>query len=211
MKKTTILGILFFGTLWGVSEVFLGEMLYRPGFRYASVPLTIIALGVLSVGRAYFPQIGSSMAIGCCAALYKCVAMLCAIAGTPFFPCHLLAVVLIGLAYDVVFSTLPKRNKAACAVAATYMSYVLFALAITYVFRYRPWVAGGMVKVLRYVGISGSLAAVGSAVFVPACFGLVKVLKQRAGRLSVISWRLAVGGACLTTVALWVVAVTVHV
>ena len=41
MKKEHILGILFFGGLWGISEAVLGDALYSSNVPYASVPLTV--------------------------------------------------------------------------------------------------------------------------------------------------------------------------
>ena len=213
MKKTTsvsiILGFLFFGSVWGVSEVFLGEALYRAEFRYASVPLTVIALVVLSLARAYLPQVGTSLAIGCCAAAYKRLAMFSAIAGTPIYTCHLLGIFLLAAAYEVVFSLLPRRNKALCAAAATYGSYVLFALLITYVFCYQPWVAGGLGKVLRYILISGTLAAAGGVLLAPPTFRLAEALTKKSASPFPLRSRLTTGGVCFVTAALWIVVIAV--
>lgn len=214
MKRSAILGILFFGSLWGVSEVFFGEWLYAAGFRYASVPLNIIGLGILAAARAYFPQKGSSLAIGSCAALYKLMAMSLGVAGTPFFACHLLGIFCLGLAYDVVSSALPQRKpagghagRAVGAMVAAYVSYALFAFSITYVFRYGPWVVGGLAKVLRYVGISGTLAAAGGAILAPLAYGLAGLVRQRTATSSRLRPKLAAGCVSLATAGLWVIAI----
>jgi hypothetical protein len=221
MKRTMILGVLFFGGVWGVSEVFVGEALYRADFPHASVPLTLIALAVLTVARVRFPAAGSSTAIGASAALYKLAAMLTTFLGTPVFLCHLVGIVSLGLAYDLAFSALKRKGPAALAAAragylaaavraaaATYVAYALFALAMTFVFRYGGWPAGGWEKVLRHVGVSGTLAALGGAVLVPAVFRVAAAVRGGAG-LSVGRSRLAAGGVCLATLMLWVVGIVV--
>ncbi|MDY6914215.1 MAG: hypothetical protein SVT52_07160 [Planctomycetota bacterium] len=213
MKKamSIILGILFFGSVWGISEVFVGEALYRTGFGYASVPLTVIALVVLSLAKAHLPQAGVSLAVGCCAAGYKCLAMFSAIAETPIYTCHLLGIFLLGATYEIVFSLLPRRNKALCAVAATYGSYVLFALLITYVFRYQPWAAGGPAKVLRHILISGTLAAGGGAILVPPTFRLAEAIGRKTVRPALLRPQLATVGLCLVTATLWAAAILLAV
>jgi len=207
MKKAAILTILFFGTVWGFSEVFLSEALYSLKVPHASVPLTILALAFLTVARVQFPRPGSSFALACCAAAYKCVAMLLAVGGTPMFTCHLLGILLLGAVYDGVFSTLSKRNKSACAAGVVFLAYALFAVSITYVFRYSPWLTGGWPKVLRHVAVDGSLAALGGAIVVPLCFRLGGVLSKRSAAPVPLRAKLLVGAASFVTAALWVVGI----
>ena len=83
MKKEYILGILFFGSLWGFSEAVLGGLLYHFDVPYSSVFLTIIGFCILTVAVVYLPKTGISSAIAAIAMLYKFL-------NTPFFACHLL-------------------------------------------------------------------------------------------------------------------------
>jgi ABC-type thiamin/hydroxymethylpyrimidine transport system permease subunit len=172
MKKEYVLGILFFSGLWGVSEVVLGGALYRLDVPYASVPLTVIGFTILTFARVYFPQKGTATAIAGCAMLYKFL-------NEPFFACHLLGIFVMGLCYDVVFDVFKMRNLSLRAVLATYLNYALFALMITYVFRYNYWVQGGLGRVLEHIAIAGTMAAVGSAVFVPLSFRFGQQLKTK--------------------------------
>jgi len=200
MKKQLILGVLFFGTLWGVSEAGLGGMLYGAHVPYASVPLAIIGFILLTVARVHLPQKGTASLIACVAMLYKFL-------NTPFFVCHFLGIFLLGAAYDLVFSIFPRRNKAICAAAATYLGYALFALLITYVIRYHYWTAEGLPRVLRHIGISGTMAAVGSAILVPLSFRLGQMLKQKLATSFQFRPRLAAGGISAITAALWVLGI----
>jgi len=197
VSRQYILGILFFGGVWGLSEAALGDALYRAGVPYASVPLTAIGFVVLTFARAYFPRPGTATLIALFALLYKFL-------NTPFFACHLLGIVLTGVCYDVFFNVSEKGTfyffPSRCAVRiaggrksrmspfpipawlaaglATYANYAAFALMITYVARYTHWVQGGFGKILEHVGISGSMAAMACALLVPLSLRLSDKLKS---------------------------------
>ena len=203
MKKEYILGILFFGGLWGISEAALGGALYRADVPYASIPLTVIGFIILTFSRAYFAQTGTATLIAACAMFYKFL-------NVPFFACHLLGIVLMGICYDLFFGVFRLKNKSLCAAAATYLSYILFALMIAYVFRYDYWVQAGFGKVLRHIGIGGSTAALGCAVFVPLSFRLGEKLKARFEMPFRLRLQLAAGGVSLVTAGLWVFGIAVY-
>ncbi len=109
MKKECVLGILFFSGLWGISEAALGGALYGAHVSYASVPLMVIGLVILTFAGVYFPTVGMATAIAACAMLYKFL-------NEPFFACHLLGILLIGICYDLFFAVLRLKNKAVAAV-----------------------------------------------------------------------------------------------
>lgn len=203
MKKEHILGILFFSSLWGVSEAVLGGFLYKANVPYASVSLTVIGFTILSFAHVYFPQKGTATLIAVCAMLYKFL-------NAPFFACHLLGIVLIGICYDLFFGIFKLKSKWFCAAAACYLSYVLFALMITYVFRYEHWLGAGFGKLLRYVGIGGSLAALGCAVFVPLSFRFGEQLKVKLSMPVRLRLRLVAVSLSLVTAGLWVFSLAVY-
>ena len=86
MKRGYLLGALFFGSLWGLSEATLGGLLYKDYslLFLAPVPLTVIGFIILTLAKIYFPQRWSATFIGSVAMLYKFLNM-------PFFACHILA------------------------------------------------------------------------------------------------------------------------
>jgi len=204
MKKEHILGVLFFGGLWGISEAVLGGVLYRADLPYASVPLTIIGFIVMSTAKVYFPQKGTATLIAACAMLYKFL-------NIPFFACHLLGILLMGLCYDLFFSVFKIKSRSLSAAAAVYLNYTLFGLMITYVFQYEHWVHAGFAGVLRHVGISGSIAALGCAVLVPSCFRLGERLKANFARPFNLRLQLVPGGVLAATVGLWVFSITAYI
>ena len=150
MKKGYILGILFFSSLWGFSEAVLGGLLYRLDMPYPSVYLTVIALSILTVAMVYLPGKGIASTIAAFAMLYKFM-------NTPFFACHLLGILFLGVCYDLFFNILRLRNRSLSAVLTTYTNYGLFALMITYVFRYNHWVEAGFAKVMDHIFVGGTL------------------------------------------------------
>jgi len=203
MKKEYILAILFFSGLWGISESVLGGALYRADVPYGSVPLTIIGFIILTLARVYIPQKGTATLIAACAMLYKFL-------NAPFFACHLLGIFLMGLCYDLFFNVIRCKNKSLSAAAATYLSYALFALLVTYIFRYGYWTQAGFVKVLGHVGIDGSMAALGCAVLVPLSFRLGEQFKVNFAPSFKLRLQLAQGSIFALTIGLWVFGVMMY-
>lgn len=200
MKREYILGVLFFGGVWGLSEAVLGDALYASQVPHASVLLTVVALAVLALARSYFPQRGTGTLVAACAMLYKFL-------NSPFFGCHLLGILFTGACYDLVFDVLKVRLKSLGAAAATYLSYAAFAVMITYLFRYSHWVQGGIPKVLGHIFIEGSMAALACACIVPLSARLAERLKSH----SIMPFGLLrypiPGGISALTLGLWAFAV----
>jgi hypothetical protein len=222
MKHAVILWVLVFGSLWGVSEVFLGEALYGARVRMASVPLNLIGLGVLTFAWASFPRPGVSVAIACCAGLYKLAAIAFHVAGTPFFLCHLLGILALGAGCEVVFAILPTaaRTKArrvssaavaGGAAAAIYLAYASFALAITFAFRYEHWVAAGWPRIVRYVGIDGTLAALGAVIVAPLARRFAEHVGRKTAQIAARHPKLVFGSLYLVTAALLAVGLAMSV
>lgn len=174
-KRNALLIILIGGTVWGCIEASLGLL---PKYSFASVPPTLMGLMVLALARAYLPRPGSSTGIGAIAMLYRAMT-------AHGFPCHLWAVLLIGISFDIVATLVARRSerlawRIGSGPATAYLAYALFAFTMTYIMLYIPpmkhcahwWVTGGLPKILNYIGRSGSLAAVGSIVFVPLGYWL---------------------------------------
>ncbi|MFW6159087.1 MAG: hypothetical protein ACOC8E_07005 [Planctomycetota bacterium] len=202
MMKRVLLGVLFFGTVWGASEAMLGGALYAAGVPRASVPLTIIGFCVLTAARAYLPWPGSATLIASCAMLYKFL-------NNPFFACHLLGVLLLGVSYDLVFGLLGEKRRALSAAAATYLGYALFGLLITYVFRYSYWAREGLPKIVEHVVVGGTMAAAGNALLVPLVARVVRTARAPAPGRPGRRVTLARAGASLLTAALWALCLTV--
>lgn len=194
--------LFLFGSIWGINEVFLGEILYRNDVQSSSVILTALALFLLAISRGMINRPGSSALIGIFAALFR-------LANTAPSYCHLLGIFLLGATFDVFCSLLIKNEEraplrwGAAGMLSAFGNNALFALLITYVFRYEYWIAGGSSKVLNHIFISGSITAVISALLVPLGFFAGKnggLLFERRPR-----WSYA--GTILGSIALWTAAI----
>jgi len=202
MKRQYILGVLFFSGLWGISEALLGGALYGAGIRYASVPLTVIGLVILTFAKVYLPHKGTATLIAALAMLYKFL-------NAPFFGCHLLGILLAGICYDLFFNILRLNSKTLSSLTAVYLNYTLFALMITYIFRYEYWVQAGFSKIVSHIGIGGSIAALGCAVFVPVSWRLAERLKARYDIPFKLKLQPASGSFSALTTGLWLFVIAV--
>lgn len=203
MKKEYILGILFFSGLWGISEAVLGDALYRAGVPFASVSLTVIGFIILTFACVYLPRKGTATLIAACAMLYKFL-------NEPFFACHLLGILLMGLCYDLLFNVFKIKNKWLSAAAVAYLNYASFAVLITYIIRYGSWPQAGFAKVLRHIGISGSMAALGCAILLPLSFHLAQRCKANFVTPFNMRLQLTSGGISALTIGLWVFGVMMY-
>jgi len=163
------------------------------------VGLAAFALFKLTIARAIWNKPGTSTAIGAIAAVFKLV-------HTQPYICHLLGIVLLGVAFDIAATLLIKHEKkvsyrsALTGIVSSYGGYTLFALIITYIIRYEFWIAGGLSKVIKHILVSGSFAALAALIVVPLGFWIglnAENLVQRRPR-----W--VYGGSALVSLLLWV-------
>jgi hypothetical protein len=200
VKREYILGVLFFGGVWGISEALLGGVLYASKVPYASVPLAVVGLAVLTIARSYFPRRGTATLVAACAMLYKFLNL-------PFFGCHLLGILITGACYDFAFGVLQIRRKSLAAALATYLSYAALAVMITYLFQYEPWVQGGLAKVLGHILVPGSMAAWACAGVVPWSARFAERLKSHSpAPFGLLRFPIP-GGVSAVTLGLWAFAV----
>ncbi len=191
--------LLLFGSLWGISEVVGGGLLYASDVPFSSIFLAAWAFFILAVARGVVNAPGTSTVIGIVATLFKLVN------ASPFI-CHLLGIFMLGVAFDIAASLLGRKtNRFAPAnmltgMVSAYGGYALFALVITYVIRYDTWVAGGLNKVIQHIFVKGSMAAALAAVLVPVGYLLGAGSESRQEHRS--GWIYA--GTLAGTVLLWI-------
>jgi hypothetical protein len=202
MKKfKPVIWLFLFGSIWGINEVFLGEILYRNDVQNSSVILTAMALFLLAISRGMINKPGSSALIGTFAVLFR-------LANTAPSYCHLLGIFLLGATFDV-FSSLLVKNKekaplrwGAVGMLCAFVNNALFALLITYVFRYEYWIAEGFSKISSHIFISGSIITLIAALLVPLGF----FVGRNGGILFDRHPRWSYAGTILGSLALWTVA-----
>lgn len=158
--------LLFFGSLWGISEVAGGGILSGMGIPRSSVLLSAWALFLLAAARGAVNRPGTSTLVGGIATAFKLIN------ASPFI-CHLLAIFLLGVAFDMAATLFMKKDPrrigsaALTGAAAAWGGYTLFALIITYVIRYSFWVEAGWSRVSDHIFVGGVMAAVLAAVLAP--------------------------------------------
>ena len=161
-----LLWLLLFGSLWGMSEVFVGGALYNANVPRASVYLSLWAVFILVVSRSVINKPGSSTAVGVVAAAYKLVN------AAPFL-CHILGILFLALAFDLAYSLLRKDERRfsyrdiLTVIAGVYGGSAFFAIFVTYIIRYQYWTEGGVSKVLDHIFINGSLTVIPCFLFFP--------------------------------------------
>ena len=192
--------LLVFGSAWGIMEVVGGEAFFKNSVPRASVWLTAWAVFLLAAARGLVNKPGSSTVIGATATLFKLAY------AAPYY-CHLLGIFFIGLIFDIAATLWLKKEKKTLFPAlltgavTSYVAYALFAVTITYVARYEPWVSGGTPKVLNHIFVGGSLSALASLIVAPLGFkiglGNAPALWRRS------KW--ATAGAVIILAVLWTV------
>jgi len=161
------------------------------------VVAALLGLAVLASARFLVKTPGSSTAIGAVAALFR-------LTNADGYFCHLWAIFLIGVSFDIVVSILGSRWERTrwqglAGVGSAYLTTGLFSLTLTYIIQYEWWAIPGLPKVLDYIGINGSLIAVGALILVPLGYKLGKSLMT----LSKARPKPALIGALLLTVLFW--------
>ena len=203
MKKETFLGLIFLGSLWGAMETFLGDFLYSIGAFHPSIILTSIALGILAFGRRYCPGPGSSIIIAAVAVLFRLIN------ASPYY-CHLFAILLDGVAFDIMATLLANKvesrfiRRGIMGSFSAYLGYSLFGFIMTYVVHYPHWVRSGFPGILNYIGFRGSLAAIGSFFTVLSGYSLGKFFKYRELKISKLKPALSYGLLAVATIFLWI-------
>ena len=195
------LWLFLFGSLWGINEVVMGEVLSQNKVPHFSIFLAAIAVFILAVARGIVNRPGSSTVIGTFAVLFK-------LANAAPFHCHLLGIFLTGLAFDIFASVLMKNEKTTpirsslAGVLSVYSSNTLFAFIITYVVRYEYWTKEGLSKVLSHIFVAGTITAFLASVVVPLGFRI----GVTSGTLVERQPRWASAGTAVCVVVIWILA-----
>lgn len=186
MKVRHWIGLLFFGAIWGVYELWAGGQFYEVDLSMGPVWLSVWAFCVMALARGIWNARGSSTGIAMVAAGVKAL-------GVQSYFCHLLAIVLLGVAFDLTAAFLLKPGKntapraALAGVIAAYGGHALFAVLAGLLFRNASWLARGRVDVSEHILITGSLVALVGLFVVPLGFFVgmrIRALSLKKGVLT---------------------------
>lgn len=192
--------VLFFGSLWGISEVVVGKLLFDADIPYASAWISTWAFFILAVARGLMNKPGTSTAIGGIAGVFRLV--------NASYACHIFGIFLLGAAFDLTFSLLTRHKKtiyiqsSLAGLVGAYGGHLTFALLAAYIIRNPLWVSGGLSKIFGHVFISGSFVALASALLVPVGYWIGNKRIIFSGLRS----RWVYHGALLCIVIFWVLA-----
>jgi hypothetical protein len=159
-KKKLILGIIFFGSLWGLLEALGISIMRGAEFPFRSSVLALLGVVVLMAARVVMPRAGSTAIVGIIAAGFKFLSL------PNIFFCQIAAVIGQALIFDIAFTIAEKRKlfdrklaPAFTAIIACYVSYLLFAFSQAYLFSNPYWLQRGIEGILKWVAIDGGIAA----------------------------------------------------
>jgi hypothetical protein len=159
-KKKLILGIIFFGSLWGLLEAFGISIMRGAEFPFRSSVLALLGVVILMAARVVVPRVGSTVIIGVIAAGFKFLSL------PSIFFCQIAAVIGEAVIFDIGFTIAEKRKlfdrklaPGITAIIACLASYLLFAFSQAYLFSNPYWVQRGIEGMLKWVAIDGGIAA----------------------------------------------------
>ncbi|MBU0753503.1 MAG: hypothetical protein KJ645_00080 [Planctomycetes bacterium] len=169
MRARHWIGLLGFGLLWGLYELLAGSAFYKVHLPLSPVLLSIWALGVLACARGCWNARGSSTGIALVAAAIKAL-------GSGGFFCHLLAIVLMGLAFDLAATFLLRSHGRTLwrtvwvGASSAYLGHALFAVTASLFFRNADWLVKGGMDPYHHIVTVGGLSALGALIVVPFGF-----------------------------------------
>ena len=174
-KRAGIIVVIAAGGLWGLSEMFLGDVFYMYHIPMRAASLTAVGLAFLVIGRMLFDRPGSSIAAGLLAGAIRCLV-------PKLYICHFIAIAIEAAAFDAGWSALKagrqkslKRAWLASAIGA-YTSFLAFGFVGAYGFGFGRWVEAGVGGILSWTLRSGTVSSL-------LLLGLVPLGVYCAGRI----------------------------
>jgi thiamine transporter ThiT len=156
-RKAGLLAILTAGLVWGLVEIYVGDVFYKFNLPFRSATLTAIGMGLLVVARKVYDRPGSSLAAGVIAGILRC-------AVPKVYICHMVAIAIEGCAFDATWTAVKAserqtlRRAYLAGAIAVYSGLLAFGMAGIYLFKFGKWVAGGLGGAGLYALKSGSVA-----------------------------------------------------
>lgn len=192
-KKAGLLTVLITGLVWGLVEIYVGDVFYKFHIPFRSAILTASGMGLLVIARRVFDKPGSSLAAGVIAGVLRC-------AVPKVYICHAVAIAIEGCAFDATWTGLRAGERQTLKRAyltgaiAIYSGLFAFGLAGIYWFKFGKWVAGGLSGVGLYCLRSGSMALAAFIILAPIALRAAKALSAH------VPGRVAGAGAAQKTI-----------
>jgi nitrate reductase NapE component len=157
-RRTGILVVIAAGGIWGLSEMFLGDVFYMLHIPMRAASLTAIGLAILVVGRLLFDRPGTSIAAGLLAGAIRCLV-------PSLYICHFVAIAIEAAAFDAGWTALRAgrerslRRAWLAAVIGAYASFLAFGFVGAYGFGFQRWIQAGPAGILSWSLRSGTVTS----------------------------------------------------
>jgi len=161
MKKSWLgifMGVLFFGSVWGVLEATMGNVLHFIGLHpYTGLIMTSISLGLMAFARRLYKRRGIGIFMGIIAASIKAIDFF--IPGSNVLR-PIIAILLTACTFEAVMAVSDKAkstdlNRAIAGFTAGYVSIAAFAYFTAYVLKFNYWLKMGALGILKYLALEG--------------------------------------------------------
>jgi hypothetical protein len=208
-----IIGILVFGSVWGLVEATLGGALHLIHFAYKGAITGGIGISIMAAFVVIYRRPKLAFGLAVIAALFKPLSAL--IYGQPAFSPFVLnpasAILLEGLAFTVVVSLLSRRfessmkTRIAAGISAGYLSIILYAILASTA-GMGKWATWGFVERLNSMLIDGTaLAIAGTCLLLPGHLAGMQ-LRPKFWQLKSTKPSLFYGSTAATIVFCWAIA-----
>ncbi len=165
-RRAGIIAVVATGVIWGLTEVFVGDVFYRFHVPLRAASLTALGLAILMIARLVYDRPGASLAAAVLAGAVRCLV-------PKLFICHMVAIALEGAAFDLTWSALRagerhslKRAWLAGAIGA-FAGFFAFGLMGAYAFAFRRWIEAGIPGITAWSLRSGAVSSLLLLALVP--------------------------------------------
>ncbi|MGQ9734234.1 MAG: hypothetical protein ACUVQU_04195 [Candidatus Bipolaricaulia bacterium] len=207
-------GVILFGSLWGLLEATLGGLLHALKLPYTGAIMANLGFAVMAAAVAVYKRSTLPAGIGLVAASFKLLDVLIfslsPLARAVVNPA--MAIILEALAFQGVVSLLwrPYQRRelarAGTGLAGMYLSYVGIALVFFYILGRGPKDVTDPLGLVGFAIQDGTIAALAGLIAAPLGHRFGELLRARKERLAARNPRLLYRGALVLTAACWLAA-----
>jgi hypothetical protein len=153
-----MIAVIVAGLVWGLAEVFVGDVFYRFHIPMRAASLTAIGLAILVTARLLYDRPGASLAAALIAASVRCLV-------PKLYICHFVAIALEGAAFDLSWSALRAGEKHSLrrawmpSAVGAFAGFFSFGLLGAYAFGFERWVDAGLLGIVGWSLRSGAFSS----------------------------------------------------
>ncbi|MGD9402265.1 MAG: hypothetical protein PVF95_08380 [bacterium] len=165
-RKTGIIVVIAAGAVWGLTEVFVGDVFYRFHVPMRAASLTALGLAILVTARLIYDRPGTSLGAAVLAGALRCLV-------PKLYICHMIAIAIEGAAFDLSWSAMRAgerhslRRAWLSAAIATFVGFFSFGLVGAHAFGFMRWVGAGLPGIASWSLRSGAFSSLLLLALVP--------------------------------------------